>query len=255
MDALRVGRSLRALRLRRHLRQADVATRAGISRAQYGRIERGEIRGISVASLHAAVDALGASLELRVRWHGEGLDRLLDEAHSRLANAVVEGLERRGWTTAVEVTFNHFGERGSIDVLAWRAVAATLLVIEVKSVVPDAQAMISTLDRKARLAREIGRGRGWKATVVGRLLVIADYRPRGGGSSRSTTCSAPPFRSAASRCAGGSHRRKGRSRGCSFSQMPTGMARDEHQLVAALLGCRRGRRLGPKCSPAEQMGL
>jgi len=145
-----------------------------MSRAQYGRVERGEWRGLTLASLEAAVAALGASLDIRVRWHGEGLDRLLDEAHSRLVNAVVLSLEQRGWATAVEVTFNHFGERGSIDVLAWHVGAATLLVVEVKSVVPDAQATISTLDRKARLARDIGHERGWDASMVGRLLVIAD---------------------------------------------------------------------------------
>jgi hypothetical protein len=51
-----------------------------------------------------------------------------------------------------------------------------LLVIEVKSVVPDMQAMLHGIDRKGRLAREIARDRGWVASSVTRLLVLPDDR-------------------------------------------------------------------------------
>lgn len=174
MDVVRVGRSLRAIRIRRGWRQADAASAAGLSRSQYARIERGELRGISVADVEASCVALGAELDVRVRWHGEGLDRLLDSAHAALVNEVVRWLGDLGWACAVEVSFSRYGERGSIDVLAWHAVSATLLVIEVKSVVPDVQAMIATLDRKARLARAVAEERGWSSRSVGRLLVIGE---------------------------------------------------------------------------------
>jgi hypothetical protein len=49
-------------------------------------------------------------------------------------------------------------------------------VIEVKSIVPDIQAMLAALDRKTRLAIEIARGRGWDPLAVGRLLVIGESR-------------------------------------------------------------------------------
>ena len=52
----------------------------------------------------------------------------------------------------------------------------SLLVIEVKSVVPDLQAMLVTLDRKGRLAREIARDRGWQARTITRLLILPDDR-------------------------------------------------------------------------------
>jgi hypothetical protein len=86
----------------------------------------------------------------------------------------VAQLTRFGWATAVEVTFNHFGERGSVDVLAWLPTMRVLLIIEVKSVVPDAQATISAHDRKTRLGDVIGRSRGWVPLVVGKLLVVAE---------------------------------------------------------------------------------
>lgn len=174
MDSLRVGRSLRALRIRRGWRQEDVAAAAGLSRSQYARIERGELRGVPLADLESSCAALGADLDVRVRWHGEGLDRLLDEAHARLVNSVVRLLGDHGWESAVEVTFNHFGERGSVDVLAWHARRRALLVTEVKSAVPDAQSTMSSHERKTRLAGVIGHARGWDPEVVGSLLIVAD---------------------------------------------------------------------------------
>ena len=174
VDPLRLGRSLRALRIRRAWRQSDAAEAAGLSRSQYARIERGELRGVPIDDVVAACAALGADLDGHVRWHGEGLDRLLDASHAQLVEHVVQMLGDLGWETAVEVSFNRYGERGAIDVLGWHATDRALLVVEVKSLVPDAQTTLSGHDRKARLAGLIGRSRGWDAVHVGRLLVIAD---------------------------------------------------------------------------------
>jgi transcriptional regulator with XRE-family HTH domain len=174
VDTLRIGRSLLALRIRRGWRQADAAAAARLSRSQYARIERGDLRGVPIEDIEAACVALGADVDVRVRWHGEGLDRLLDAAHAELVNQVVRLLAGSGWECAVEVSFNHFGERGSVDVLAWHPATSTLLVVEVKSVVPDVQAMISAHDRKLRLAAVVGRPLGWTPQLVGRLLVVAE---------------------------------------------------------------------------------
>ncbi|MCI0583679.1 MAG: hypothetical protein L0227_12470 [Chloroflexi bacterium] len=117
---------------------------------------------------------LGADLDIRVRWHGEGLDRLLDAEHAELVNRIVKLLRGEGWQVAVEVSFNVYGERGSVDVIGWKPEARALLIGEAKSVIPDAQAMISGHDRKVRLAPGIVEGRGWVPAVVGRLLVVRD---------------------------------------------------------------------------------
>jgi hypothetical protein len=55
-------------------------------------------------------------LDVRVRWRGEGLDRLLDEGHATVVDRLVALLESLGWQTWLEVTFNDYGDRGSIDV-------------------------------------------------------------------------------------------------------------------------------------------
>jgi len=175
MDVV-LGRSFRALRIRRGLRQVDLARLAHVSRGMISKIERGEIAVVPLGVLRSVAGALGASVDLKLRWHGEGLDRLLDEAHARLVDATVVLLREAGWDVAVEVSFSIRGERGSIDVLAWHESTGSLLVIEVKSVVPDSQATLHGLDRKARLAPRLAEERGWECRNVGRLLVVGESR-------------------------------------------------------------------------------
>ena len=137
-------------------------------------IERGHVEAATVGQVVRMATALEADLELRLRWRGEGLDRLLDQAHAGLVESTVRLLQDEGWETAVEASFSISGERGSVDVLPRHPTSGVLLVVEVKSVVPDSQATLHALDRKARLAVEIAGGRGWPRGGVARLLVIAD---------------------------------------------------------------------------------
>ncbi len=74
------------------------------------------------------------------------------------------------------MTFSVYGERGSIDILAWHARSRSLLVIELKTELADLQDTVSTLDRKVRLAMQIARERGWEPVSVSTWLVIADGR-------------------------------------------------------------------------------
>jgi transcriptional regulator with XRE-family HTH domain len=176
VDAIRFGRAIRALRVRRHLRQRDVAAAIGRSKSTIGRVEHGQIDAVAFGTLVAIARELRARADLTLSWNGEALDRLLDEAHISVVDLVVARLRALGWEVAVEVSFSIGGERGSIDVLGWHAASRSIAVIEVKSIVPDAQATIATLDRKARLAPIVARERGWSCLRVGRLLVVADTR-------------------------------------------------------------------------------
>jgi transcriptional regulator with XRE-family HTH domain len=174
VDSMRIGHACRALRIRRRWRQEDLAVKVGFSRQLISKVESGSIENVSLGTLHALAAGLGASIDVTVRWHGEGLDRLLDAAHASLVETVVRRLRRLGWETIVEASFAVRGERGSIDVLALDRATASVLVVEVKSVVPDSQATIHGLDRKSRLAPVIARDRDWPCLVVGRLLVIGE---------------------------------------------------------------------------------
>lgn len=176
MDVVRLGRSVRALRVRRGWRQEDLGVAARLARSVVGRVERGERAGVTLDAIEAIASALGATTDLALRWQGEGMDRLLDEGHARLVDVVVRRLTALGWDVGVEVSFSHDGERGSMDVMAWHPVRRALVVIEVKSVTPDMQAMLGGIDRKARLGPAIARERGWPAGSAARILVVWDTR-------------------------------------------------------------------------------
>jgi transcriptional regulator with XRE-family HTH domain len=176
MDWVRFGRIVRALRKRRAWRQVDLAAAARVSQSVVARIEIGQGGRIAPWVLERVAQALGARMAVRLDWNGEALDRLLDADHATLVERVARLFRDARWEVAAEVTFWVRGERGSVDLLAWHAASGVLVVVEVKSVVPDVQATLMSFDRKARLGREIAAGRGWKPTSVGRLLVIGESR-------------------------------------------------------------------------------
>jgi transcriptional regulator with XRE-family HTH domain len=174
VDRFRFGRQLAALRRRRGWRQDDLAAVVGVSRGLISRIERGGGDRLTIRVLEAIVGALGARLAWYLDWQGERLDRLLDAAHAALVEQIVRTLRGFGWLVATEVSFNHFGERGSIDVLAFHPRAQAILVGEAKSVIPDVGATLMTLDRKVRLAPSLAKERGWDARSVSRLLIVRE---------------------------------------------------------------------------------
>jgi len=186
VDPVRIGLSLRALRIRRGWRQSDLAHRADIPREAISELERGIVSRASLADLRRLGATLGADIDVRVRWRGEQLDRLLDEAHAATAASLIERLARLGWEPQPEVSFSIWGERGSIDVLAWHPATRTLLVVELKSVIPDIQATLHDLDRKTRLAPEAAARFGWRPVTVGRLLVVAESPTSRGRVRRSS---------------------------------------------------------------------
>lgn len=176
MDPVRFGLAIRALRRRRGWTQAELGERADLSGSAISRVERGSADRLSLRALRKITDALGARLVLRVQWQGEELDRILDADHARLVEWVVRRLAACGWKALPEVTYRSGSERGSIDVFGWHPTLNQLLVVEVKSVVPDVQATLAGVDRKARLAPVIARERGWSVGAVSRILVLPEDR-------------------------------------------------------------------------------
>jgi hypothetical protein len=63
---------------------------------------------------------LGITADLVVKWNGPELDRLMDARHARVVKAWIARLGPE-WEVVVEYSFNHYGYRGSVDVLAWHA--------------------------------------------------------------------------------------------------------------------------------------
>lgn len=137
------------------------------------KLERGQIGDVNVDTLRSVTAALDAVVFIDLRWHGGAVDRLLDEKHARVLGATVELLVRHGWATEVEVTYSVYGERGSIDILAWHEPSRVLLVIEIKSELVTVEATLRKLDEKQRLAGAIGHDRlGRRPDSVARMLVL-----------------------------------------------------------------------------------
>ena len=149
--------------------------RARLHRSTVSLVERGHLSGLTLNVIRRCLEAVQAQVDLTPRWHGSELDRLLDEQHSWLQAAWKARLERWGWDVWVEASFNRYGDRGRIDLLAWHDAAQVLLVVEIKTEIADAQGLLGALDVKARVAPFVGRELGWAhPTAIARALVVTD---------------------------------------------------------------------------------
>ncbi len=157
------------------MRQLDVAQRSGVSQSTVSQVELGRLAHVSTAALRAIAEAVGADCSIDLRWRGADLDRLLDGRHAALVSATMSRVTADGWTTRPEVSYSIYGERGSIDVLAWHHHARALLVIEVKTALSSLEETLRRHDAKVRLGPRIAREHfGWEADRAARLLVFPD---------------------------------------------------------------------------------
>jgi transcriptional regulator with XRE-family HTH domain len=175
MDDQRLGAVIRAVRLKRGMRQADLARVAGVSHGTVSLVERGHCRSLSLETIRK----IGAALDVRVDvvgwWRGGDLDRLLNRRHSLLAESVAATLGATpGWVVQAEVSFAIYRESGVVDLFMWRAETSHLIVIEIKTQLVDVNELLGTLDKKRRLARQIVAGRGWRPAQVDVWLIISD---------------------------------------------------------------------------------
>ncbi len=146
-----------------------------MSRQCVSLLECGHVGSLSVRTARAIAAAAGIDLPFAPRGHGAQLDRLFDEEHSSMVDLVVRRLAAAGWEAMVEFSFNDYGDRGSVDVLAWHAERRALLVVETKSRLANLQETCRSLDIKARVVpRLVAQSRGWRPSVVGVVLVVQE---------------------------------------------------------------------------------
>ena len=175
MDDLHLGLALRAVRVKRRLRQCDLADQAGVSTSLVSRLEHGHLDRCSLRALRGVAAKLGVSLEVVPRSAGSELDRVVGARHAALGERVAAWIARQpGWIVAAEVSFSIYGERGIVDLLAWHVATGSLVVIELKTAIVDVDELIGTLDRKRRLAARIAASRGWEARSVSVWLIVGD---------------------------------------------------------------------------------
>lgn len=177
MDALALGALFRLVRIRRGLRQRDVGRQAGLSDAIVSRIEHGQFGSITHMTLERVAGVLEIRLDYRARWHAGDLERLAGRDHSLLVEQFAGRLRSAGWETRSEVTFAIWGDRGSVDLLAWLAAVRSLLVVEVKTEIVDVGETLRAFDVKIRRAEAIAASVGWESpSLISAALVVAESR-------------------------------------------------------------------------------
>lgn len=176
MPFVSLGRSFRFLRRGRGWSQRDLGSRCDVSQQTISRVERDLHDGIDIPLLRRITSALDGYLVIDLRSGGEALSRLIDADHAWLQNWLASLLTAAGWSVRVELSFNHYGDRGRYDAIAFHPGLRVLLVVEIKTEIRDAQETLGRLDVKVRLARRVAMEAGWNPEVIVPALVVAHGR-------------------------------------------------------------------------------
>lgn len=172
-EDVRLGQLLRAVRRRSGLTQADLVRLAGVPRNDLIDVEAGRATDVKLGRIRQLFAATGGRARLGAWWNGAAADRLLDERHAALVERALAVFSRFDWQTSVEVTFNDWGERGSIDLFAAHQESQVACVCEIKSVFGSLEATNRSLDIKVRLAPKLSAATfGWRPAALGRLLIV-----------------------------------------------------------------------------------
>lgn len=137
-------------------------------------LETGRVERVRIAAARRITAAAGIRLGWDVHYNVPAQGRLRDEDHAGIAEWLTRGLESDGWLVVAEASFNHYGERGRVDVLAYHPVQQCVLVVEIKTLIADAQDVLGNLDVKTRVAPILARARGWEPRLLVPALVVAE---------------------------------------------------------------------------------
>ena len=159
-----LGVAVRDARLAKHWSVADLAARAGVSRAIAYAAEAGEPTSLeTIARLSAA---LGRRLDVDLldpRRSNEPRRRDLtaDLVHSAMGEFEARHLRRLGFAVGMDEPYQHYQFAGRADVVAWDLDRAALLHIENRTRFPDFQEMAGAYNAKraylgAALAARLG---------------------------------------------------------------------------------------------------
>jgi hypothetical protein len=138
------------------------------------RWETSALDGCSVSEVEAWASALRAKLVIDLRVDGER--PLADARHAAIQNRIVHRLRSWGWLVEPEASFNHYGDRGRVDVLAYHPTLQIVLVVEVKTRIDDTQDLIGRLDVKRRVVPILARERRWQVRAVVPVLLVSEGR-------------------------------------------------------------------------------
>lgn len=170
---VRLETTLKALRKRKGWTQTHLSSLLGCSQQRFSRLER-DVRRAPLGFVEAWTTALDGFLSVEVRISGER--PLTDARHAALQNRIARRLRSDGWEVETERSFNHYGDRGRVDILAYHPICRVLLVIEIKRRIQDVQDTLGRLDMKVRTAPHLVAERGWPVAAVVPALIVGEDR-------------------------------------------------------------------------------
>ena len=174
-DDERLATASRALR--HHLDRAqDEVVGHGRSRHNPRLIEDGRAGELRLNDIRAHFARLGAAVRVTPWYEGALLDRLVDADHADVIEAAVLGVRALGWPRVdTEVSFNQWGDRGSIDFLGSYDEKRAVLIGEAKSAWGSLEETLRRLDVKVRLAPRICADTfGWAPRSIGVVLALPE---------------------------------------------------------------------------------
>jgi hypothetical protein len=131
-------------------------------------LECGQLGRVDLKTARRVAGALEVRLEVMPRWRGGELARVVDQEHAAIVERVAARLRAAGWEIQAEYTFNHFGERGSVDLVAWHGPRQAVLLVEVKTRLTDIQDLLASFGRKTRIVPgAVAAERGWGLRELG----------------------------------------------------------------------------------------
>lgn len=153
--------------------QAVLARRLGVSQSMISRLETAPTDYLDAELASRALTTLGIRVTFDGRTLGlAGRREQRDLVHASCTGAVARRLRRAGWEVAVEVEIGSGRSRGWIDLLAYRVSDRTLLLIEIKTEIHDAGALLRTVAWYRREAWVAARRRGWRPARLAMGLVL-----------------------------------------------------------------------------------
>jgi transcriptional regulator with XRE-family HTH domain len=163
-----VGTAIRDARLAKRWPVAELARRAGVSRAAAYLAEAG--KPTSLEALVRLTTALGLRLDFELsdpRRRTDRPQRTTDIVHSAMGEFEAAHFRRLGFATGLDEPYQHFQFAGRADFAAWDLEQRALLHTENRTRFPDLQEMAGAFNAKraylaAALAERLGIG-GWRS--------------------------------------------------------------------------------------------
>lgn len=151
---------------------------ADLSRTSQTKIHRMETDKRAAFDLDT-LDRVMVQLGLRVTLEVDGIHvaerrEQRDAVHAAIVAVLARRLRRAGWEVATEVATGGTAPTGWIDLIAFRASDAALLVIEVKTAIPDVGALQRQVGFYEREAPWAARRMGWLPETSAVAVVCLD---------------------------------------------------------------------------------